>query len=432
MVNLKFIVFLYRHQIEKKKTICSKRYSTKLENKGIVAIEYYNWKEYFQENKILLPTFDINESSPTMGIIYKRFTDSKYLSLNNYDSYLFQEQCRSLSTLVSYLGASLVNVTQKIGDKEHMGIKTDVKIMDEAKVGVKYEKNKQANYERVGTKEFSENVEYYISMGGKKFDQCASEGGLYGVDKDIYTRLYFVNIVSERFNGQKKSYFNIQKTINSSEILEIGAYVKKLNIGINFSYDKSKQKEETYTFTIEYYDLDTVMANALKKVEQEKKKEATKLEKIKKHIHKNRLLKSSIGSTFNPNLFSSENNETDNNGNSHEEDIYGDTNIFDDTNVYNSAIQTSLSYDEDDADDLDDIDVKLTIAKQEKRKGKNQSIYIRQIRDIVDEYVDGLGIKNEFEMWKSNKENMSKCNSRCKWIKNTCDIDYFLRDIGIL
>ena len=218
--------------------------------------------------------------------------------------------------------------------------------------------------------------------------------------------------------------------------MEIGAYVKKLNIGINFSYNKSKQKEETYTFTIEYYDLDTVMANALKKVEQVKKNEVKKLAKIKKRIHiqdkkQSDLLKSET--TFNPNLLSSDNETEPQTVVPSDEDVYGDTNIFDDTNVYRSTIQTSLSFEEDDDDDdLDEIDVKLAIVKQEKRKGKNQSKYIRQISDIVDDYVSGLGLQFEYNMWKSNKENKAKCNSRCKWIQNTCDIDYFLRDIGIL
>ena len=46
-------------------------------------------------------------------------------------------------------------------------------------------------------------------------------------------RLRFVNIVSERFNGQLKSFFTIQKKINSKEMMEIGAYINKLNIGLN-------------------------------------------------------------------------------------------------------------------------------------------------------------------------------------------------------
>ena len=238
-------------------------------NKGIVTLDYYNWKDYFKEK--LVPTFDINEYEPTHGVVYKKFTDDKYLSLQNFDTFLFQEKCRALSTLVSYLGAKSIRVMQGITQFDNKEVNANLNVMKEADINMKYGKSKEEENNLLGIKEFDETVESFIFLGCKKFDQCASSGGLYGVDREIYKRLRFVNIVSERFNGQLKSFFTIQKKLIQKKMMEIGAYINKLNIGLNINYN-TKQKDEIYTFIIEYYPIGKIL-NEMKIKKRKKGKE---------------------------------------------------------------------------------------------------------------------------------------------------------------
>ena len=260
MNNLKFVIFLSEQHMNKKKyKVCGKNYEQRLYNKGIVAINYYNWKEYFTKNGIIVPTFDINDNMPSHGVIYKKFTDSKYLSLENYDNVLFKEQCRALSTLVSYLGASSIQVKRELNENNSRKIDANLKVMSEVELNAKNESSSDNTDNLLGIKTFDESVEYFIKLGCKKFDRCASSGGLFGVDKDIYKRLRLINIVSERFNGQKQSFFTITKKFNSRDLIEIGAFINKLNIGASFSYDNIKHSDKSYTFVIDYHSLEDLI-----------------------------------------------------------------------------------------------------------------------------------------------------------------------------
>ena len=119
--------------------ICGRLFKLRLYNKGIVAIDYYNWKNFFIDSGNVVPTFDINENMPSHGVIYKKFTDTKYLSIENYDDFLFKEQCRALSTLVGYLGASCVKVKQEFNENNNKKFGADLNIMNEAAINANLE-----------------------------------------------------------------------------------------------------------------------------------------------------------------------------------------------------------------------------------------------------------------------------------------------------
>ena len=408
--NIKFVIFLSERNMRKKSLVCGKKYTERLRNKGIFAIDYNNWKKYFTDNDVLMPTFDINETSPTMGVVYKRFTENKYLSLENYDNYLFREQCRSLSTLVSYLGASSIQVEQLTKDEERLSVSAGVSVASEAKVDGKFEKENNSNDNRLGIKEFDINVESFILYGGNKFDKCASEGGLYGVDKDIYKRLYFVNIVSERFNGQKKSFFTIQKRVNSKEILDISLYISKLNVGLNLNYDSTKNFEETYTFIIEYYGLDLVLNQARANLKFQKKKK--RLKKEKKKTDDDVQLEYSDDSetvTIAP--------------------LTDDNNAIKDKPTLGSV--PTLDY-ESDSESKDVYDLELEDIIDALKEDQDNEKYHKALKSLIEKYAEHLGIKKQLEIWKTHDNNMTIFNSRLRWIKYVCDLDYFFRSIGIL
>ena len=411
--NIKFVIFLSEQNMKKKSIYCGKRHTYRLRNKGIFAIDYNNWKKYFLDNNVLMPTFDINETSPTMGVVYKRFTENKYLSLENYDNYLFREQCRSLSTLVSYLGASSIKVEQLTKDEERLAVGAGVSVMSEAKIDGKFEKENNMNDNRLGVKEFDANVESFILYGGRKFDKCASEGGLYGVDKDIYKRLYFVNIVSERFNGQKTSFFTIQKKVNSKEILDISLYINKLNIGLNLNYDNTKNFEETYTFIIEYHDLDLVLrqAKANLKIQKEKKK----LKKKKKNDIDVQLEYSDESETIDI------------------APIIGDKKPDESISKTDNPTESvpTLDYDSD-SESKDVYDIELEDIIDTFKEDKDNIKYNKALTSLIEKYAMHLGIKEQLDIWKTHDQNMTIFNSRLKWIKYVCDLDYFFRSIGLL
>ena len=417
MDNIKFIIFLSEDNMKKRPILCGKRYIHRLMNKGIFAINYHGWKQYFIDHNLLIPTFDINENAPTMGVVYKKFTDNKYLSLENYDSYLFREQCRSLSTLVSYLGASSIKVNQKIIDLKDLGIEVKVSVAEEVEAGGAYDKSDVSSNNLIGIKEFNETVESYITLGGKKFDKCASEGGLYGVDKDIYKRLYFVNIVSERFNGQKKSFFTIHKKINSKEILEIGAYIRRLNIGLKMNYNEKREHEETYTFVIEYHDLDKVLKIATDKMLNDKEeRKRHKKEKMEKRVERrnifNKTIKKLNGSSLELAYENTDSNEIDN-------------------EIKTSVVDTN--YDPySDSDSEDEFDLELLQIHGKHKISKNEPMFKENLRQFIVKYAEHLGIADKFHIWISSPKNSSIYNARCKWFKDICDIDYFFRDAGIL
>jgi hypothetical protein len=411
--NIKFVIFLSECNMRKKSLVCGKRYTERLRNKGIYAIDYNNWKKYFIDNSILMPTFDINETSPTMGVVYKRFTENKYLSLENYDNYLFREQCRSLSTLVSYLGASSITVEQLTKDEKRVSVGAGVSVASEVKIDGKFEKENNINDNRLGVKDFDINVESFILYGGKKFDKCASEGGLYGVDKDIYKRLYFVNIVSERFNGQQKSFFTIQKKINSNEILDISLYINKLNIGLNLNYDNTKNYEETYTFIIKYHDLNQVLKQAKENlIVQKKKEKKEKTEIDHRELKHSKYNISDISDTISQDK---------------EHIINDDTNL----DTEGSGRVLTLEYDSD-SESKDIYDIELEEIIDMYKKDKDNTKYKKSIMALIDTYSEYLGIKKQFEMWKEHDNNTTIFNCRVRWIKYVCDLDYFFRSIGLL
>ena len=46
--NIKFVIFLSERNMRKKSLVCGKRYTERLRNRGIYAIDYNNWKKYFR------------------------------------------------------------------------------------------------------------------------------------------------------------------------------------------------------------------------------------------------------------------------------------------------------------------------------------------------------------------------------------------------
>lgn len=278
--NIKYLIFLTDKHLNKKKKFSSKSYKFKLLDKGIIPINYYKWEIFFDKLRLPSPSFDLFENSPSHGIVYKRFTLNKYLSLDNYDNFLFQEQYRSLSTLVSYMGAHKISIKNEYLEDESNNVDISGNIMNEAKLKVKVNKSRLNEKNLFGEKIFDKLVSPKIFYNCEKFDACAYSGSLFGVDAQIYRRLKFVNIVSERFNGQQKSFFTIYKNVNNTDIIEIGSYINKLNIGLNVNINKIKKKKELYTVIIDYYNLEELRKESLVKLQDKKFKK--KLKNIEK------------------------------------------------------------------------------------------------------------------------------------------------------
>ena len=280
-INIKFIIFLTDINLKKKKYgLFGKTYQERLYNKGVYAVNFYKWKDFFVKNNISIPKFDINDESPSHGIVYKKFTDKQYLNIHNFSNYQFQEQSRALSTLVGILGAKKVEMKLINKNNKSISIKQNIQISDEVNINIGGDKQKKKEDNQMNIKEFLPIVNEKFFYSNQKFHSCAKNDGLFGVDSGVYKQMKFENIVSERYSGQLKSYYIIYKKLYTKDSIEIGAFINKLNIGMNTSFESIKEKTEIYTFIIEYYTIEELTLKNYKRI--------INNDRLKKRIEKNK------------------------------------------------------------------------------------------------------------------------------------------------
>ena len=159
---------------------------------------------FFIENGLRIPKFDINDESPSHGIVYKKFTDKQYLNIHNYSNYQFQEQCRTLTTLAGFLGAKKVEAKLVNRDNKSMSISGGMNISEEANINMNSSHKNIKSDNEMNVKEFLPIVNEKFFYSNQKFHSCAKNDGLFGVDSEVYKQMKFENIVSERYNGQLK------------------------------------------------------------------------------------------------------------------------------------------------------------------------------------------------------------------------------------
>ena len=308
-INVKFIIFLTDLNL-RKKTFCffGRKLVDKLKNKGVYAVDFYEWKQFFSKNNLKIPKFDINDESPSHGVVYKKFTDKQYLNIHKYSNYQFQEQSRALTTLVGFLGAKKVEAKLINKENESMNIKNDLNLKDEVKVKLNIGHDKRKKNNEINITEFLPIIDEKFFYSSQKFHDCAKNDGLFGIDSEVYKQMKFQNIVSERYNGQLKSYYVIYKELYTKDSIEIGGYINKLNIGINSSVESIKEHTEIYTFIIEYYPMEDLKLKNYDRI--------IKNELLKNSIKENKYSKLSKKKTFRIIKSRKRKNKINNSGNS--------------------------------------------------------------------------------------------------------------------
>ena len=103
---------------------------------------------------LTIPKFDINDESPSHGVVYRKFTDKKYLNIHNYSNYQFQEQCRNLTTLVGFLGGKRVEAKLINNNNKEIKIKGNINGRDIVKGDLGIDKIKKNNKNEFNIKEF--------------------------------------------------------------------------------------------------------------------------------------------------------------------------------------------------------------------------------------------------------------------------------------
>lgn len=272
--NIKYIIFLTRINLLKKKYgLFGKTYEERLLSKGILACSYHTWFYSLKNHGLYNIKFDLNDDEPSHSIVYKKFTDKQYLSIDKYSTYQFQEQCRSLTTLVGYLGVKKIRMVLNKDNNSSFNMESGMDLKKEVKGNINISNDNKDMNNHQNIKEFEPYVSKEMLYSCKSFDDCARNGGLFGVDCDVYKQMNFINIVSERYNGQYISYFNINKELYSKDSLDIGLFINKLNIGVNTKMNYIKHQKEAYTFIIEYYKFDELKINNIKNIICEKYKD---------------------------------------------------------------------------------------------------------------------------------------------------------------
>ena len=481
-INLKFIIFLTEINLNKKRFgILGKKMKTRLENKGVYAINFYQWKSFFIKHKLKIPKFDINDESPSHGVVYKKFTDKQYLNIHKFSNYQFQEQSRALTTLVGFLGAKKVKVKLVNKNTSSMHLKNNVNINGEVNVNFNIDHDDRKNESESNIKEFLPLIDEKFFYSSKKFDSCAKNDGLFGVDSEVYTQMKFQNIVSERYNGQLKSYYVIYKELYTKDSIEIGTYINKLNIGIDNSIELIKERTEIYTYVIEYYPIEELKIKNYDRI--------IKNEILKKTIHKNQYSEKSN---------SIKNNISDSEGFDSDESFYEpiqQNKLSEDfpkeqketrtrespqilleelekiekppnketyryktnkkTERKSRKSQKSKSYKSYSSPSINDIsEYTFDIFSNDKNKnGENilnilvnedtkinddEDIKVRklinecktsnntdELKDYVNQCIVKNGLEHDLKKW-INKDISNKLEDRCKWFKCKYDIDHFL------
>jgi len=286
-LNLKFIIFLTADDMKRKRYLfCGDILEKRLYKKGIKAVSYHNWKDFFESYNGIVPKFDNNEDNPSPHIIYKRFTDTIYFSLDNFSYLSFRAESKVISTLASYLGASKITGKHIRSIEDNTSISVGGGTTNQVSVSTTTSTSDVNSTSIVEVKEFDTTVDNNITLGKTKFNERAKADLLLSIDSEVYERLQLTDIVTQRYNGQVKESYTLARKVSHSDMIYFNTVFAtncpSLNIKFNVDYKKSVNKIEEYEFCIEYHNLQEVKDGY--KQSKIEKKEKSKLKRSKSSV----------------------------------------------------------------------------------------------------------------------------------------------------